>query len=116
MNRKAEMPGMTICVVWYTGANLPSPSLGYISAIKVMDYEMDGRSSIPSRRAGYSSFPTHHTAEGISLHGTLYRGKGSWILKICSFSPEMKNASHHPIGLCLLVFFMQSLGTGAVAL
>jgi hypothetical protein len=26
-------------VVWYTHANLLSPSLGYVSAIEVMDYD-----------------------------------------------------------------------------
>jgi hypothetical protein len=46
--------GVSTHVLWYTGANLLSPSLGYVSAIKVMDM-MDGQS--PCRRVRDATFP-----------------------------------------------------------
>jgi hypothetical protein len=55
---------MSTYVVWYTGANLQSPSLGYVSAIKVMDYDMDGQSLIPSRKVWDATFP--NSAQGIT--------------------------------------------------
>jgi hypothetical protein len=74
---------MSTRVVWYTGANLLSPSLEYVSAIEVMDYDMDGQGSIPGRRVRDVSFPnivqgdmgpTQHTTKGITLNGTAELG------------------------------------------
>jgi hypothetical protein len=53
---------MKTIVLWYTGANLLSPSLGYVSAIKVMDYDMDGQRVIPGRRVRDATFC--NTAQG----------------------------------------------------
>jgi hypothetical protein len=55
---------MSSHVVWYTGANLLSPSLGYVSAIRVMDYDMDGQSLISGRRVWDATFP--NPAQGIT--------------------------------------------------
>jgi hypothetical protein len=67
-----------------------------------MDYDMDGQSLIPGRRVrGLLLSPTlpraalrpsQHTSREIRLNGTISWDKGTWILKIVTFSLEVRNA------------------------